>query len=39
MGWTIANDKSNFSIICAKLSAEFRDPLFKDLTIHPTLLL
>ena len=39
MGWTIVNDKSNFSIICTKLSVEFTDPLFKDLTIHPTLLL
>ena len=39
MGWTIVNDKSNFSIICTKLSVEFTDPLFKDLTIHPTLFL
>ena len=39
MGWTIVNDKSNISIICTKLSVEFTDPLFKDLTIHPTLLL
>ena len=39
MRWTVVNDNSNFSFIHAEFPIKLTDPVFKDLTIHPTLLL
>ena len=39
MRWSVANDKSNFSFIHVKFPFKFTDTIFKNLTIHLTLLL